>query len=344
MNTPAYQIENLGFTASTDFYLHIPAMQINNGDIIGLAGANGSGKSTLMRILAFLDTPNNGTILYHGNPEISLTQKREITMLPQSPYLLKQSVFNNVIFGLRVRQIKSMDKRKLQDLAAEALHEVGLLYSQYSHRRGHELSGGEAQRIALASRLIFKPRVLILDEPIASVDTESGQIITQTILRLKEKKQTTIIVSSHDYYWLNNICENIFKMQQGKIIGHGRDNIFYGPWQHAVDDLWQHTLFNGEKIFATQPPYSNAYALLSPTDIILSNQKPKQISAQNILRGKIQNMSAISQHDSLFVIVEISDLKLHCTITRHAAETMALLPGKEIFLIFKASSLRWQNQ
>ena len=120
-------------------------------------GRNGSGKSTLLRMLAFLEKPSSGLLNYLGGPE----PRREVTLLLQNPYLLKCSVFDNVTLGLRLRG----DRENLPARYAEAMRAAGFADPQaMASRYSSQLSGGERQRISLASRIILKPRVLLLDE------------------------------------------------------------------------------------------------------------------------------------------------------------------------------------
>ena len=162
MNTPIYEIQNLHTHYGQKPVLDIQSLHIHEGEILGLVGSNGSGKSTLLRHLAFLEKPQHGVILYKGQSNLSLETKREIGILLPEPYLLKRSVKENLLFGLKVRH----DLNDLSKRLDEALELVGLLPKKFLHRAWHELSSGETQRIALASRLILKPKTLLLDEQI----------------------------------------------------------------------------------------------------------------------------------------------------------------------------------
>ena len=107
----------------------------------------------------------------------------------------------NIAYGLKIRG-ESVDlKVKLKRLSLVGLDK------NFSNRKWNQLSGGEAQRVALASRLILKPKVLILDEPTVGVDTNSAQLIKDAILLAKQKYNTTIFISSHDYTWLKHISD-----------------------------------------------------------------------------------------------------------------------------------------
>jgi tungstate transport system ATP-binding protein len=194
--------------------LDVDRLDIEIRTITGLIGPNGSGKSTLMRILAFLEKPAAGRATFQGQPlsRVALDLRRQVTMLSQEPYLLKRSVQANVSYGLKLRGIS--DTRHQVN---EALEKVGLNPTRFSQRSWRELSGGEAQRVALAARLILKPKVLLLDEPTASVDRESSDLILHAALDARNRWGTTLIIISHQLSWLRQIADRILSMDYGRL-------------------------------------------------------------------------------------------------------------------------------
>jgi len=339
-NTSLYRVINIKHGYNNRFRLEIPDLTINKGISIGFIGSNGSGKSTLFRILAFLETPSEGTIFFNGKNVYGrpLSIKNDVTLLLQKPYLLKRSVFENIVYGLKMRG----EKKNLKQRAFEALRWVGLSPEDFSQRRWFELSGGEAQRVAIASRLILKPKVLILDEPTSNIDQLSASLIKEAITAIRNRFNTTLIISSHDHVWLNKVADNILIIHNGRITGSGTENIIEGPWYHDKDDLWIKTLLDGKKIFATKPLNPDSIALLNPSEIIIANVKQSHISAQNILNGVITSMSTANEFEKIKVNVEIHGISLACNLTQHAVHELKLLPGKNVWVIFKASSLKWQ--
>ena len=129
---------------------------------------------------------------------------------------MKRSVFNNVAYGLKLRG----NGRKIATKVDEALTLVGLPGQVFARRPWYALSGGEAQRVALAARLALKPSVLLLDEPTASVDAASAQLIKEASLRARSQWDATLIVASHDWQWLYEICDEIWHLFKGKIFGY----------------------------------------------------------------------------------------------------------------------------
>ena len=315
-----------------DFTLNIPSLKIERGSSVGLFGPNGSGKSTLMRLMSFLERPDSGSIVFNN---IS-TDRVKAAMLQQDPYLLKRSVYENVSYGLKIKK----DYKDIKKRSAEALEMLNLNSNIFMNRKWFELSGGEQKRVALASRLILKPEALLLDEPTANVDTESSKAIVNAIKHMRDELSITLIISSHDLTWLNSVAEHIYKLYNGKLAGSGNANLIPGPWIEDKDNLWYAKLPGGCKIFSTQPNDCSAPAVLYPHDIIVSEKKLSRISAINHIEGKVKLLSE-ENTGKIRLEVEVSGFIMNCHITVVSAAKMNIIPGKKVYLIFKATSLVW---
>jgi len=223
-----YELKNIEQYYEGTRVLSIDNLVLEDNQIIGFFGPNGSGKSTLFSLLSFINKQTSGEIVFSGLDSKNIDQeaKQSVVMVPQNPYLLKKSVYDNIAYGLKIRK----DIEKLDEKVFEALRLVGLDKS-FSKRKWSQLSGGEAQRVALAARLILKPKVLILDEPTTGVDTNSAQLIKEAILTTKQKWNTTILISSHDHNWLNQICDRKVALFQGYLVDSGNVNLLFAPWE-----------------------------------------------------------------------------------------------------------------
>jgi len=197
MNT-LYAITNLVRRYGGRVALRVPELTISRGEVVALTGPNGSGKSTLLRTLAFLESPEEGKIAFFGTPGVP--PRHEASLLLQEPYLLKRSVFENVVFGLRVRG----QKDKLEERARESLAEVDFAPDDMLRREWRELSGGEKQRVALAARLILRPLALLLDEPTSNVDAKSALAVQKAAAKAAAAG-STVIVASHDRAWFETL-------------------------------------------------------------------------------------------------------------------------------------------
>jgi len=151
----------------------IENLTIQPASILGLIGPNGSGKSSLLRLLGLIEKPTRGEIYFNGRIVEPFSDEARflITLLPQEPFLMKRSVLKNVSYGLKLRGCDGKDAVRM---TTDALARVGLPAKDFSKRPWYALSGGETQRVALAAKLALKPKVLLLDEPTASVDAASA--------------------------------------------------------------------------------------------------------------------------------------------------------------------------
>lgn len=176
--------------------LDIEDLRICEGRLYTLIGANGAGKSTLLNILAFLTPPTIGEIFY-GEERIDWNRgsmeerRRKVTLLHQAPYLFGGTVYANVAFGLKTRGILGEEQQRIVETALDI---VGL--QGFHERKARELSGGEAQRVAMARALAVKPEVLLLDEPLANIDRETTGLLEAVIASLPAQG-TTVIMTTH---------------------------------------------------------------------------------------------------------------------------------------------------
>ncbi len=215
MNDSLYRLEQVRQVYEGREVLSVDLLEVPSHSIVGLTGPNGCGKSTLLRILALLEYPVQGKVIFHGTPATPADSalRRQVTMLGQEPFLLQRSVFANVAYGLRIRGERGVDGR-----VGQALDMVGLDLEQFGRRPWYQLSGGETQRVALASRLALRPKVLLLDEPTASLDKESSVMIKQAALTARQEWDTTLVIVSHDTPWLDQVCDRLLTMQTGRIV------------------------------------------------------------------------------------------------------------------------------
>jgi tungstate transport system ATP-binding protein len=192
-----YRLQSIRKRYGSNVALDVEELTIAEGRLYTLTGANGAGKSTLLSILAFLTPPTSGEIFYAGNRvdwnHGSVEEyRRKVTLLHQSPYLFVGSVHDNVAFGLKVRGIPGEEQRRIVD---RALDGVGL--QGFRDRKARELSGGEAQRVAMARALALNPEVLLLDEPLANIDRGTAGLL-ETVIASLPARGTTVVMTTHD--------------------------------------------------------------------------------------------------------------------------------------------------
>lgn len=206
-----YEIEGLSHSYGGRPALALEWLRVEAGEIVGVLGANGAGKSTLLGVMAFLLVPERGSVRFDGRPvtfgEAAL--RRQAVLMPQDPCLLRRRVWDNVAYGRRVRG--DHDPRR----TTEALELVGLDPERFARRWWWELSGGETRRVALAARLALSPKVLLLDEPTASLDPESSHLVSQAVTAARDRHGCSAVIVSHDREWLQGLGATLYRLSPG---------------------------------------------------------------------------------------------------------------------------------
>ena len=206
--------KNFGsFSALNDVSLDVPS-----GELVALLGPSGCGKTTLLRIIAGLETPDAGSILFYGADATAReVREREVGFVFQHYALFRHmTVFENVAFGLRVRpkETRPSDaeiKRRVHELLE--LVQLDWLADRYPP----QLSGGQRQRIALARALAVEPKVLLLDEPFGALDAKVRKELRRWLRRLHDELHITSIFVTHDQEEALEVADRVVVINKGKI-------------------------------------------------------------------------------------------------------------------------------
>lgn len=204
--------ENLIKTYGEKTVLDIDKMIIQEGKITGITGPNGSGKSTLLNILGGLDSEYQGRIEYNGET-LNTHVARNMTHVFQKPYLFRRRVYDNIAYPLRLRKIDKETEEKLVNEIIKRLEIEDLV-----DKKAHLLSGGESQKVALARAIVFKPKLLLLDEPTSNIDPESIKVMEREILRFNKETNSTVVIVTHNLDQSQRICDNIIYISSGKVV------------------------------------------------------------------------------------------------------------------------------
>jgi tungstate transport system ATP-binding protein len=189
-----------------------------SGKIYGIIGENGAGKTTLLKIIAGLEPFERGSIHYNGK-SLGESELKRITYLSQTPYMMQTSVYNNIAYPLKIR---GKSEAEVGHLVHQIMDEFQI--TSFKDQLATQLSGGEAQKVALARALIFDPEVVLLDEPTASIDRNTIKTIEEAIIKRNREKKMTVITISHDTDQINRISHEVVLLERGKNYVYSRGN------------------------------------------------------------------------------------------------------------------------
>lgn len=219
-NLATQELDKLFRQGDTDIIvLDNISLSCDQGVSYAITGASGSGKSTLIQLLAGLDLPTHGQVLFNNKNIASLSSaereeflNRNIGLVFQRPHLIRElSVQENVMVP---GMIAGMGKTDCVGRAQELLEAVGI--GDKADRKPASLSGGQQQRLVLARALFNKPAFLLADEPTGNLDLETGKSIIELLLRLQKEYHMGIVVSTHDMYVASTMQET-FELHNGKL-------------------------------------------------------------------------------------------------------------------------------
>ena len=206
-----------------DLSLDIPA-----GELVALLGPSGSGKTSLLRIIAGLETPDSGSVLFHGEDATQASvQDRRVGFVFQHYALFNHmSIFENVAFGLRVRpKATRPDAAEIRRRVGELLELVQL--SPLADRHPHQLSGGQRQRVALARALAVEPKLLLLDEPFGALDAKVRKELRRWLRRLHDEVHLTSVFVTHDQEEAMEVADRVVVLNRGRIEQQGSPDEVY---------------------------------------------------------------------------------------------------------------------
>jgi len=324
-------------------------LQIEAGEYFVLLGNSGSGKTLLLGCIAGFIQPDMGIITINSEDVTRKpVQKRNAGMVfHDSAVFPHMSVARNIAYPLEIRRYK---KKEIALRVAQLAELTGI--SHLLQRYPAKLSAGEMQRVALARVLTLKPDVLLLDEPLASLDVQLRSGMRQLLRNLNKQGQTIIHVT-HDYEEAALLATRVGIIEQGRIIQTGSPGeVFRNPrsafaarfagfrnfYEGQVAEL------NGKKVFSNATlkvvvadgcSLGNCFIVIRSEDIIISREAFAS-SACNVLNAKIQFIE--SHHDYTEVTAD-AGLPFYVKLTAHSVKSMNLNVDDNIFLHFKASAI-----
>ncbi|MDL9980420.1 ABC transporter ATP-binding protein [Microbacterium sp. ASV49] len=204
-------------------------VDVREGSALGVIGESGSGKSTLVRLLLGLDTPTEGSIEFDGRDVDAGASARDLHWLRRETGIVFQDPYASLDPRMNVGRIVGEPLWALDVLegsaarrerVAEVLADVGL-EPDMATRYPHEFSGGQRQRIALARAIVHRPRLLVGDEPMSALDVTVRAQILALLAKLRERDKLTLVMVSHDIGVVQNLCDEVLVMKDGRVVEEG---------------------------------------------------------------------------------------------------------------------------
>jgi ABC-type Fe3+/spermidine/putrescine transport system ATPase subunit len=212
------------------------SLAVNEGEFLSLLGASGSGKTTTLRLIAGLETPTQGTVLFRGRDITNVpVAQRDMRMVFQDFALFPNlTVWENVAFGLRLRINRGrVTSDQIKARVGQYLDTVQL--SGHAAKMPHQLSGGQRQRVSLARALVTDPPVVLFDEPLGSLDANMRKVMQLELKRLHRELRKTFIYVTHDQEEAMGLSDRVAVLQDGQLLQLGTpDDIYFRPNCAAV--------------------------------------------------------------------------------------------------------------
>ena len=261
-------------------------LEVRKGSFTTLLGESGCGKTTILKLISGFLQPDVGLIEIDGvNQNRIEPDKRKIAFVFQNYALFPHlTVKNNILYG--VKNIKNENNYKIFEDTVKSLNLDNLL-----NRYPHELSGGQQQRVALARSLVLNPKILLMDEPLSSLDTKLREKVRDELKEIQQKLKITTIYVTHDREEALSLSDNIAVIHEGKILQEGSPKeLYFSPTNLYTADFIGHANFlkNNENIFLVRPQW-----------FALSDDEQ-----QNDLCGKIEEITFLG--DTTRLIIKLS--------------------------------------
>jgi putrescine transport system ATP-binding protein len=363
---PYLRIENVtrkfgDFTAVNDV-----SLDVQRGEIFCLLGGSGSGKTTLLRMLAGFETPTSGKIFIDGQDMSGIPPyERPVNMMFQSYALFPHmSVEKNVAFGLEQERL---GRSEIARRVAEILEIVKM--TPYIARKPHQLSGGQRQRVALARALVKRPKLLLLDEPLAALDRKLREHTQFELINIQEQLGVTFMVVTHDQEEAMTLSTRMGVMDHGQIVQVGTPtDIYEFPATRFIADfigsvnMFEGRLIEDEPDFVriqcedlggivyvshgiSSPPDAKVWVAVRPEKINISRTPPAVAAedqdagqTENVVRGIVKEIAYMGDM-SIYLVQTTTGKTIRVTLPNAARHTEDRITWDEtVFVSWHAAS------
>jgi sulfate transport system ATP-binding protein len=281
---------------------------IEKGKLIGLLGPSGSGKTTILRMIAGLETPDDGDIIIDGQRVNDIpASKRGIGFVFQNYALFRyMTVYDNIAFGLKVQKV---DKKKIHERVMELVELIGL--NGLEKRYPSQLSGGQRQRVAFARALAPNPHLLLLDEPFAAIDAKVRQELRSWLKEMIEKLGVTSIFVTHDQDEAIEVADEIIITNKGRIEQVGTPfDIYQNPKTAFTASFFGQTSFVEDYTkFKTFEKIENAdKAIVRPEFVKITKKNEVQKYRSSAAEGIVEKTAF--RGNNIELTVRVGDTRL----------------------------------
>jgi tungstate transport system ATP-binding protein len=342
------------------FTLDVDRVEAAAGSTLALLGPSGSGKSTLLHLLGLLEKPDYGEVRLGGRAVVAGDREARLSMAAvfQRPYLFKGTVEGNVGYGLAMRGVPKAER---PDRVASALERVGL--GGYETRGAQQLSGGEAQRVSLARALVLEPKVLLLDEPLASLDALLKRRLAEEFGRIVRDTDATVVWVTHDQDEALMVADHVAIVNDGRVATSGEADSVMGlpadEWTAAFlgvqepqtgrvvaagDGLVElacgsaHVVVVGDARVGSDVQFA-----VRPEDVLLfeAGAHLPPTTARNQVEATV--VSLTGRGAANHAVLDAEGMTLAASVSRAATSDMHLEPGRRVLAVFKATAVRWRS-
>jgi molybdopterin-binding protein len=324
----AYHLKQVRVVYGESEALAIDELILPTNQSTAMLGENGAGKSTLMNLLAFIQSPQQGSIDLLDQPvkgKLPASLRRRVGYVTQQPYLLQGSVEDNLKLALELQQIP---QQQHEPLIEQALTLVNL--RPQAQQDASTLSGGELKRAAIARAVVYGPDILLLDEPFSHLDQRHIRQLEHTISQFAAQPGKTVIFSTHDRLQALAIADNSINLVAGRITSAPLLNLYHGQCRRQ--------LFNTGKLvihIADEADHARHIAI-DPRQIIVSDQPLHHTSMLNSFKGRLIQIAEEAGHIRLLIDC---DERFHAIITPTSLKNLGLHLGDTVWINFKASAV-----
>lgn len=348
-------LEGTAVEAGGRTILDIERLEVEPGEIVVVLGPTGAGKSTLLRVAHLLERPARGTVRWRGEAVgwlSPLELRRRIAMAFQDPLLFAGTVAENVEYGLAVRGVNGAERERR---VASLLDLFGI--ADLAPRRPASLSGGEAQRTALARALAPEPELLLLDEPLASLDEPIRLRLRGDLVAILRRRGVSCLWVTHDQAEALAVADRVAVLEGGRLVQVGRPSeVFYRPATPFVAGFVGTGNTLPGRVVSAQDGIATvdlggvqleAVADVGAGTPVLACIRPEEVlvgrdggtehhSARNRMTGTV--LAVLPQGATTRVTVDCG-VRLEALVTRRSAEDLGLDPGVGVWLAVKATAV-----